>query len=48
METTVDCKHRILTGVDVYSANQRESLFVLRHLERQIQANVPMYRIALD
>lgn len=48
METTVDCKHGILTGVDVYSANQRESLLVLRHLERQIQADVPMCRIALD
>ena len=48
MEATVDCKHGILTGVDVCSANQRESIFVLRHLERQIQAGIPMKRIALD
>ncbi len=48
MEATVDCKHGILTGVDVCSANQRESLLVLRHLERQIQAGIPMKRIALD
>ena len=48
MEATVDCKHGILTGVDVSPANQRESLLVLRHLERQIDARVPMSRIALD
>lgn len=48
MEATVDCKHGILTGVDVSPANQRESLLVLRHLERQIDAGVPMSRIALD
>ena len=47
-ETTVDCKHGILTGVDAYSANQRESLPVLRHLERQINTGVPMNQIALD
>ena len=32
METTVDCKHGILTGVDVYPANQRESLLVLHNI----------------
>jgi len=37
METTVDCKYGIITGVDVYPANEKESLLVLRHLERQIQ-----------
>lgn len=31
MEVTVDCKHRIVTGVDVFSANEKESLLVLRH-----------------
>ena len=36
METTVDCKYGIITGVDVYPANEKESLLVLRHLERQI------------
>jgi len=34
MEATADCKHGILTGVDVYPANEKESLLVLRHLER--------------
>ena len=48
MEATVDCKHGILTGVDVYPANKKESLLVLRHLERQIHLGVPMNRLALD
>ena len=48
MEATVDCKHGILTGVDVYSANEKESLPVLRHLERQINLGIPMSRLALD
>ena len=48
MEATVDCKHGILTGVDVYPANEKESLLVLRHLERQITLGIPMSRLALD
>ena len=48
MEATVDCKHGILTGVDVYSANEKESLLVLRHLERQINLGIPMSWLALD
>lgn len=48
METTVDCKHGILTGVDVYPASEKESLLVLRHLEQQIKIGVPMERLALD
>ena len=48
MEATVDCKHGIITGIDVYPANEKESFLVLRHLERQIQNRVPMERIALD
>ena len=48
MEATVDCKHGILTGVDVHSANEKESLLVLRHLERQINLGIPMSRLALD
>lgn len=48
METTVDCKYGIITGVDVYPANEKESLLVLRHLERQIQNEDPMQNIALD
>ena len=48
METTVDCKCGIITGVDVYPANEKESLLVLRHLERQIKNGVPMKNIVLD
>ena len=48
MEATVDCKHGILTGVDVYSANEKESVLILRHLERQIDLGIPMSRLALD
>lgn len=48
METTVGCKHGIVTGIDVCPANQRESLLVLRHLERQMQSGIPMERIAMD
>lgn len=48
METTVDCKHGILTGVDVYPASEKGSLLVLRHLEQQIKIGVPMERLALD
>ena len=48
MEATVDCKHGILTGVDVYSANEKESVLILRHLERQVDLGVPMKQIALD
>ena len=48
METTVDCKYGIITGVDVYPANEKESLLVLRHLKRQSQNGVPMQNIALD
>ena len=44
----MDCKHGIVTGIDVCPANQRESLLILRHLERQIQSGIPMERIALD
>ena len=48
IESTVDCKHGIVTGVDVYSANKKESIQVLRHLEKQIKRGVPMRNIALD
>ena len=48
MEMTVDRKYGIITGVDVYPANEKESLLVLRHLERQIQNGIPMQNIALD
>lgn len=48
MEATVDCKYGILTGVDVYPANEKESLLILRHLERQIKSGVPISCLALD
>ena len=48
MEATVDCKHGILTGVDVYSANEKESVLILRPSERQINLGIPMSRLALD
>ena len=48
MESTVDCKYGIVTGIDVYSANEKESLQVLCHLERQIKLGVPMSSITLD
>ena len=35
MEVSVDCKRGIITGVDVFPANEKESFLVLRHLERQ-------------
>ena len=48
IEATVDCKHGIITGIDVYPANETESLLVLRYLERQIKNGVPMRNIALN
>ena len=47
MEMTVDRKYGIITGVDVYPANEKESLLVLRHLDRQIQNGIPMQNCAL-
>ena len=49
LEATVDCKHGILTGVDVYPANEKESLQVLRHLEEQQKAyDLTIGKLALD
>ena len=49
MEATVDCKYGIITGVDVLPANEKESLLVLRHLERQQkQLGLSMEKVALD
>jgi len=45
MQTSTDCTSGMITGVDVYPANQKESTIVLRHLEKQIQANVPLRRV---
>ena len=35
-EMTVDTKHGIITGVDCYPANKRESDIILKHLKEQI------------
>lgn len=35
-EMTVDAKHGIITGVDCYPANKRESDIILRHLKDQV------------
>ena len=49
MEETVDCKHGIVTGVDVYPANEKESLLILRHLEKQkCTYELNMESLALD
>jgi len=49
LEGTTDCKCDILTGIDVYPANKKESLIILRHLEKQMQMNGLRYQtIALD
>jgi len=48
-ETTVDCTHGIITGMDVYPANQKESGIILRHLERQMQrGGFRISKLALD
>lgn len=35
-EMTVDTKHGIITGVDCYLTNKRESDIILKHLKDQI------------
>jgi len=48
-ETTVDCKHGIITGMDVYPANTKESSIVLRHLKDQmLDGQFAIKRLALD
>lgn len=45
----MDCKNGIVTGVDVFPANQKESLILLRHLEKQQKLlNLPIRKLALD
>lgn len=49
LESTVDTKHGIITGIDVYPANERESLKILRHLEKQQKmSGIQFGNIALD
>ncbi len=48
-ETTVDCKHGIITGMDVYPANTKESSIVLKHLKDQmVNSEFEIKRLALD
>lgn len=48
MQASTDCSTGIITGVDVYPANQKESTIVLRHLEKQVNANVPIHSVVMD
>lgn len=48
MQTSTDCSTGIITGVDVYPANERESSIALRHLDKQIKNGVPIRRVVLD
>ena len=48
-EMTVDTDHGIITGVDCYPANKRESDIILEHVNSQIQTTgIPINNIALD
>jgi transposase len=48
-EMTVDTENGIVTGVDCYSANRRESDIILKHIEQQRQDNlVPIEKLGLD
>lgn len=48
-EMTVDTSHGIITGVDCYLANHRESDIILKHIKRQQQdLSLTINRLALD
>lgn len=48
-EMTVDCKYGIITGVDTFPANEKESLIILRHLQKQMTGSgIYFQQIALD
>jgi len=48
-QMTVDTDHGIITGVDCYPANRRESDIILRHIERQMsETGLDFKAIALD
>jgi len=38
----------MITGIDVFPANQKENSIVLRHLEKQIQTGVPIRTVVTD
>ena len=48
MQTSTDCSTGIITGVDIYPANQKDSSVVLRHLDKQIKNGVLIRRAVLD
>ena len=48
LEATIDCKHGIVTDINAYLANEKESLIILRHLESQILSGISIKSIALD
>lgn len=48
-EMTVDASHGIITGVDCYPANHRESDIILEHMKRQQEdVSISISRLALD
>jgi len=48
-EMTVDTENGIITGVDCYPANRRESDIILKHVEKQIKDNdLNIQKIGLD
>ena len=49
VEMTVDTANGIITGVDCYPANRRESDIILKHIERQTQDNrLGIKKLGLD
>ena len=49
VEITVDTRNGIITGMDCYSANRRESDIILKHVKRQIQDNqLSVKKLGLD
>ena len=48
-EMTVDTAHGIITGVDCYPANRRESDIILKHIEKQVIDNgLKIRKLGLD
>lgn len=49
VQMTVDTEHGIITGVDCFPANRRESDIILKHVQRQMkETGVHIKNIALD
>jgi IS5 family transposase len=48
-EMTVDTKHGIITGVDCYPANRRESDIILEHITKQIEStDIAIQAVGID